>query len=114
MKLNDYQREAATTAIAATPDHMAFGLLEEAGEVAGIFKRYHRGDFDYRCELTDHPWLSTNAALKVKGELGDVLWYVAMLASLLGYTLEDVAAYNLRKLHDRKARDAIMGDGDVR
>ena len=34
-------------------------------------------------------------------ELGDVLWYIAETASGLGVTLEEVAQYNLDKLHKR-------------
>ena len=34
-------------------------------------------------------------------ELGDVMWYIAETASGLGVTLEEVAQYNLDKLHKR-------------
>ena len=37
----------------------------------------------------------------LKDELGDVLWYIAETASGLGITLEEVAQYNLDKLHKR-------------
>lgn len=34
-------------------------------------------------------------------ELGDVLWYAALLAYVLGYTLDDIACANLSKLGSR-------------
>ena len=47
-------------------------------------------------------------------ELGDVLWYVAQLATELGLDLEDIASANLDKLASRAARHVIGGDGDQR
>ena len=49
-----------------------------------------------------------------KLELGDVLWYVAQLASELGYDLEQVADANLQKLSSRASRGRIGGSGDQR
>jgi NTP pyrophosphatase (non-canonical NTP hydrolase) len=56
--------------------------------------------------------LDTREAIKL--ELGDVLWYLAQLASELGFELEDVAQANLDKLASRAARDQIAGSGDDR
>ena len=47
-------------------------------------------------------------------ELGDVLWYVAQLASELGLALEDVARENLEKLGSRQRRGVLSGSGDER
>jgi NTP pyrophosphatase (non-canonical NTP hydrolase) len=52
------------------------------------------------------------AALEL--ELGDVLWYVAQLASELGLDLDRVAQANLDKLASRAARNVIAGSGDDR
>ena len=43
-----------------------------------------------------------------------MLWYVAQLASELGYELEEVATANLDKLASRAARGRIGGSGDHR
>jgi len=43
-----------------------------------------------------------------------VLWYVAQLASELGYDLNEVADANLKKLSSRAARGRIGGSGDQR
>ena len=50
----------------------------------------------------------------LKLELGDVLWYVAQLASELGFELGDIAEANLNKLASRAARNVISGSGDHR
>ena len=47
-------------------------------------------------------------------ELGDVLWYLSVAASDLGYTLEEIAEMNIDKLRKRKAKDMIKGSGDNR
>ena len=47
-------------------------------------------------------------------ELGDVLWYVAQLATEAGLELDEIAADNLSKLLSRKERGALQGSGDTR
>ena len=108
MDLNDYQQAARRTAIYAQ-DHRviypALGLASEAGEVAGKIKkvlRDHGGDF------ADAPLEA------IRDELGDVLWYVAVLAGGLGLSLDEIAATNLSKLASRKERDRLSGGGDQR
>lgn len=92
MKLSDYQAEARrTTTINSEPLTLAvyaLGLAGEAGEVADLLKKYvgHGHDLD---------------RLKVQKELGDVLWYIAALATVLGIDLDQVAETNLAKLKAR-------------
>ena len=64
------------------------GLAGESGECCDIVKK-----FKYQGHDLDKNHL--------KDELGDVLWYLAETASGLGISLEEVALYNLDKLHKR-------------
>ena len=102
MLMNTYQEEAKEymTPEADNENYLALGLCEDAGEVAKHFaKKIRDGKFDEK------------AVLK---ELGDVLWFVAMLARKCGYSLEDVARVNIYKLRDRQNRGVINGNGDER
>lgn len=109
MTLNEYQATAKTTAVYTSADQQlvctVLGLNGEAGEVAEKIKKVIRdknsiiGDDDRR---------------EIKKELGDVLWYLAVLADTLGLDLESVAALNLEKLKSRYERGAIHGQGDNR
>ncbi len=47
-------------------------------------------------------------------ELGDVLWYVAQLASELDLDLDEIARENLEKLLSRQQRGVLSGSGDDR
>lgn len=82
-----------------------YGLVEEGGEVAGKFKKLIR---DKGGVISDE---AKNEILK---ELGDVLWYVNSVSSLLGSSLEEVAQMNIDKLQSRKERGTLAGSGDNR
>jgi NTP pyrophosphatase (non-canonical NTP hydrolase) len=47
-------------------------------------------------------------------ELGDVLWYLAQLATEAGLDLDEIAEANLAKLLSRKDRGVLTGSGDER
>lgn len=101
-----YQQTAATYRAANVPDEeRVFGLFEEAGEVAGIYKRIVRGDYK------DNP---AEANVKLKKELGDVLWYLSQVALDNGFQLGEIAQMNIDKLEDRRQRNALLGTGSDR
>lgn len=108
MDLNAYQEAARRTAIYDERYRViypALGLASEAGEVAGKIKKVLRdqgGDFGRA---------PTEA---IKDELGDVLWYVAVLAADLGLSLEEIGRDNIAKLQSRLARGRLGGAGDQR
>ena len=108
MDLNDYQNAARRTAIYPENHRViypALGLASEAGEVAGKIKKVLRdqgGDF------------ATAPLEAIQDELGDVLWYIAVLAGDLGLSLDEIATANLGKLASRKDRGRLSGGGDRR
>jgi NTP pyrophosphatase (non-canonical NTP hydrolase) len=83
----------------------ALGLMGEAGEVADKLKKVIR---DNDGVLTDPV---RDAVAK---ELGDVLWYLAVLANELDYDLNTIAEDNLLKLLSRQERGVLSGSGDNR
>ena len=114
MDMNDYQKEARKTAI-YPKKHMvvypALGLAGEAGEVCETVKKTIRGDFAInRYKIFD----VVKYPEEIAKELGDVLWYLAALASDLNLSLADIAEGNISKLKDRAERNKIKGEGDER
>ena len=107
MNLDDYQEQAKATAIYDKKHaiiYPALGLAGEAGEVSNKVKKLLRDGYeknkDYRKTISD--------------EIGDVLWYCAVLADDIGVKLADIAGNNLIKLKDRQARGVLGGNGDKR
>lgn len=85
--------------------YTVMGLASEAGEVVGKVKKILRDDNGY---------ISEDRKSQIVDELGDVLWYCAMIADELQVNLGYVAGKNLNKLEDRKERGVIKGSGDNR
>src|SRR6476619_6461444 len=104
MECDDYQRAALRTARDKdAPDefmHLVLGLVGEAGEIAEKVKKLVR---DNNSDVTR---LDRD---DMAAELGDVLWYTAVLANFLGLSLDDVAQRNVDKIAERQRRDVIGG-----
>jgi len=103
---DEYQESCAETAIYPSEEGIIYtmlGLGNEAGELQGKYKKYMRDNSS---------WVETKE--KLIDELGDVLWYAAMLAHELGVPLSLVMDRNLIKLQSRQARGVIGGSGDNR
>jgi NTP pyrophosphatase (non-canonical NTP hydrolase) len=108
MDLSEYQRQSRRTAEYPREAWLAYpalGLAGEAGEVAEHAKKAIRDDGGS---------VSDERRAAMSKELGDVLWYVAQLASELDLQLDDIAAQNLEKLFSRQARGVLSGSGDDR
>lgn len=109
MDFNDYQKKSRGTAgypaIGHPVVYPTLGLANEAGEVAGKIKKVFR-------DKEGHIGEETRNALKA--ELGDVLWYLAQVATELDLTLDEIAEHNIEKLYSRLERGKIRGDGDDR
>ena len=100
---NAYQRSASRTAI--YPDqhkilYPALGLAGEAGEVANKVKKLIRD--------------GEGEKVAIASEIGDVLWYCAMMVKEVGVPLNTIMKENLQKLHGRKERGTLSGSGDER
>ena len=86
-------------------EYPVMGLTEEAGEVAGKFAKIIR---DKKGVITQD---DKNEIIK---ELGDVLWMVSEIATMLDCTLQHVAHVNIEKLTSRLKKGKINGSGDNR
>lgn len=124
MTLNDYQIKAMTTCTASSMNdtYLLFGLVAEVGELADKVAKAKRKEIITISGNQILPNVPSKENAKdfndfVNGfvkELGDVLWFVALIAKHAGLTLEEVAQLNLDKLADRAKRNVIIGEGDNR
>ncbi|MBQ3016487.1 MAG: nucleoside triphosphate pyrophosphohydrolase family protein [Clostridia bacterium] len=93
MTINEYQKLAMTTLNPNLDEkdiliNGVMGLCGESGEVIDIVKK----------------WLAQGHELdrdKIIKELGDVAWYIAEIAHVLGVSLEEVLTKNIDKLKAR-------------
>ncbi len=113
MDWSEYTRLAERTANRGPSDtderrlvNFSMGLAGEAGEVVDAVKKvvFHGHQIDVG---------------KMRDELGDVLWYLAMTAQTIGLTLEEVAEANIEKLVRRypegfSSKRSIHRDGDLK
>lgn len=93
MTFNEYQEEMMRTAqgIEKNRENLcmgAMGITGEAGEVSDYIKKV----LFHSHELNE---------VKLAEELGDVLWYLTYLSSIIGYDLEEIAEINKKKLRKR-------------
>ena len=93
MKINEYQKLAMKTLNSELSErdvliNGVMGLCGESGEAIDIVKKHL---------AQGHP-LDKEALAK---ELGDICWYVAETAQVLGYDLETIMTMNIEKLKKR-------------
>jgi NTP pyrophosphatase (non-canonical NTP hydrolase) len=110
MTFEEYQEQALVTRLSTGDDfkdllHWVLGINGEAGEVAEKVKKIIR---DKNGKVTSED------KLELSKEIGDVLWYLAVLARHLGIPLDTIAQQNLEKLQSRKQRGVLGGSGDNR
>ena len=94
MDLREYQRRADETSHLRHGGPQAavapmLGLAGETGSILNIYKKYLRDGID----------LAANREF-LREELGDLLWYAAVVATACGLDLADVAEANLRRARD--------------
>lgn len=92
MKINEYQKLCMRTANFMDSSKLiingAMGLCGEAGEVIDLIKKWvFQGHELYKEDVEE--------------ELGDALWYAAILCEGIGTTMEEVMQKNIGKLKRR-------------
>ena len=102
MLIEEYQELAFKTALetAKNPAYMVSNLTSEAGEVAGKYAKWIRDG------VLDEAGMQK--------EVGDVLWQIAGLSTVMGWSLADLARKNLQKLAQRQENNTLKGSGDDR
>ncbi len=109
MNFEEYQKKSRKTAlypgVGSNFVYPVLGLAGESGEVAEKVKKIIRDDGGE---------ILPEKKKEISKELGDVLWYVAQIATEVGLSLEDVAKENIEKLYSRLERGKIGGSGDNR
>lgn len=92
MNLKEYQEFCKKTAIKSeNPNEAIFtwglGIAGEAGDVAGCIKK----TIAHKKDVKDG----------IKENLGDTMWYIAMICNFFEWDLEDVLKENINKLTKR-------------
>ena len=108
LQFSDYCKAAASTdryPNECKPWVYALGLTGEAGELADKIKKVYRDD---------NGVFNQEKREAIAKELGDALWYLTRLGATLGFSLEEIAKGNIKKLADRAKRGKIGGSGDDR
>jgi len=108
MTFDEYQLRACKTAVYPEKDainYLVLGLVSEAGEIAGKLKKVLRDREGV---------IGVYEKQMIAEEIGDVLWYAAMLAVELDTTLSSIARDNVEKLQSRQTRGVLGGSGDNR
>ena len=90
--VSQIQRDLSHHSTLALKSIMVSGLAEEAGEVAGLFKRELRNLPKDQLRCTREHYVE---------ELGDVLWYLVGVAYTHDIDLQELWDYNIKKLEDR-------------
>lgn len=112
--MDTYQRQAMTTCMDSCRNdvYMLTGLSAEVGELFDKIAKLKRAG---KLKVIDDDIVFTTSDMSVKTELlrqfqneiGDILWFVSGVSSMLGLSLNEVAFSNLRKLQMRKKSGTI-------
>lgn len=121
MELNDYQKRAMTTCTESSENfsYMMLNLVGEVGEFSSKVAKAIRKDkaciYYNHLQTESGPNTMTKEDVEdLQKEAGDILWQLSGLCSVMGWSLEEIAEENLRKLADRQSRNVIVGEGDNR
>lgn len=109
MTNEEYQAFTKTTAIYPDGvdgfDYLILGMVAEAGEVAGKWAKWKRGDY-----VGNEEYLEED----MHKEVGDLLWFISQYCNETETTIGALMELNMNKLKDRQARGVLQGNGDTR
>jgi NTP pyrophosphatase (non-canonical NTP hydrolase) len=101
----DFTRRTARYPSDKEKEYLMIGLMNEAGEVGGAFKKEIRDDINNRDLIID--------------EMGDVLWYLTRLCDVYDVSISELMANNMTKLFGRMTdeeakeyRNITLGERD--
>jgi NTP pyrophosphatase (non-canonical NTP hydrolase) len=89
----DFTRRTAIYPKRREKEYLMLGLMNEAGEVGGAFKK----------EIRDH---IDNTELIID-EMGDVLWYLTRLCDVYDIKLSELMVNNMDKLFKRMSEEQM-------
>ncbi len=121
MELNVYQKKAMETCMPTCENisYMLLNLVGEVGEFASkIAKGIRKGEMIIKdnqlCLDPSHLTKESIDEMKesLMAEAGDICWQLSGLCTIMGWDLEEVAEYNIKKLAERKKNGTIAGNGD--
>jgi NTP pyrophosphatase (non-canonical NTP hydrolase) len=91
-ELDEYQQEAIKTSKPMSVENMnkycTIKICEESGEIASIVGKHYYHNKELNLD-------------KLKEECGDLLWYLANITQANGFSLSEIATYNIQKLRKR-------------
>ena len=121
MRLNEYQERAMETCM-PTCDNISYMLLNLVGELGEFASKIAKGIRKGEMMIKDNNLCLGSEKVTKEGfeqldeslmaECGDCLWQLSGLCTIMGWDLEGVAEYNLKKLAERKKNGTIAGNGD--
>jgi NTP pyrophosphatase (non-canonical NTP hydrolase) len=87
----DFTRKTARYPKSREKEYLMLGLMNEAGEVGGAYKKEIRDGVDNTDLIID--------------ELGDVLWYLTRLCDVYGIKISELMVTNMDKLFNRMSSE---------
>ena len=89
----DFTRKTAKYPKRREKEYLMIGLMNEAGEVGGAYKKEIRDRVDNTELIID--------------ELGDVLWYLTRLCDVYGVEISELMVNNMDKLFNRMTKEDV-------
>jgi len=87
----DFTRKTAKYPKRREKEYLMIGLMNEAGEVGGAFKKEIRDRIDNTDLIID--------------EMGDVLWYLTRLCDVYNVKISELMVNNMDKLFERMSKE---------